>query len=76
MSSEGPRVKVAYGYKVNMGNYETYDVAFEITDSVKEGEKVDDTKNRLDAKVSEWLWKEVEAARETAEKARKTRKTS
>lgn len=64
-------VKVEYAYKVNMGNFETYEIRYSIEDMKRDGETARDAHARVEALVSELLWAEVEEARKLAKKGGK-----
>jgi hypothetical protein len=68
------RVKVELAYKVNMGEYESYEVRKSIEDDVRTGEKVREAHDRVEALVSDLIWPEVEEARKqsTHHKGKKT----
>lgn len=74
MSSESAstgRVKVELAYKVNMGNFETYEVRYSSEEDVKSGETNREVHERVEAEVSDWLWPEVEEAKKQAKKGGK-----
>lgn len=57
------RVKVELAYKVNMGDFESYEVRKSIEDDARSGESAKDAHDRVEALVSELMWDEVAEAR-------------
>jgi hypothetical protein len=57
------RAKVELAYKVNMGDFETYEVRYSIEDDAKPGESAKAAHERVESLVSDLLWAEVEQAR-------------
>ena len=61
MNNEDTRVRVALGYTLNLGNFQSLRIDLEITDSKREGENTDQAfsriydyvENKLSEKVSE-----------------------
>lgn len=53
---------VTYGlqYTRNLGNFENARVYYEITDTVRDGESVDDAQARITNKVDSWVQARVE----------------
>lgn len=74
------RIGVELAYKVNMGDYETYDIKYSIEDDAKEGETAKQAHARVEQLVSDLLWAEVEQARKLStsdgNKARKARQAN
>lgn len=60
-----PRVRVRMAYKINMGNYETLDLDYEIEDNVREGEKVKDAHDRVKGLVNALLADDVEGQKKS-----------
>lgn len=53
-------VRASVFYTRNLGNFENVKVGYEIeTDEFLEGEKADDVKARLQAKVSKWVQEDI-----------------
>lgn len=53
-------------YKRSLPNYEHVQVFFSLTDDVREGEHVDDAKNRVVAKVDQWVYDKIREVDEEA----------
>lgn len=70
------RVGAELAYKVNMGDYETYEVRYSIHDDAKEGENALQAHQRVEGLVSDLLWDEVEEARKlsTADKYKRLKR--
>lgn len=60
------RVKVELAYKVNMTNFESYEIRYGVEDDVRENETAREAHERCENFVSERLWPEVEEARKQA----------
>lgn len=66
------RVKVELAYKVNMGDFETYEIRYAIEDDAREGESAKQAHERVEDLVSTLLWKERdEAMKQSTAKAGK-----
>jgi hypothetical protein len=67
------RVKVELAYKVNMGDYESYEVRKSVEDDARGNETARETHDRIEALVSDLVWPEVEEARKqsTADRHKK-----
>ena len=66
------RVKVELAYKVNMGDFETYEVRYAIEDDAKQTENAKEAHERVEALVSALLWEEVgEARKQSTSKGKK-----
>jgi hypothetical protein len=54
---------VTYGmqYTRNLGNFENARIYFEVTRSVRDGETIDEAKEKVVSKVDGWVQKSVEA---------------
>lgn len=61
-----PQVKIELEYLMNLGNFENAKVVVSIKDYVRPGEHIDDTFDRVYAKVDEQLSKRALALREAA----------
>jgi hypothetical protein len=56
-------VRVSGYYTRNLGNFENAKIGYEIeSDDIREGENIDDFKNRLQSKINKWVQEGVEAA--------------
>lgn len=54
-------VRVSGFYTRNLGNFENAKIGFEIeSDEIREGESIDEFKNRLEAKINKWVQEGVE----------------
>lgn len=62
-ATEPTRVSVSLGYKVNMGNYESLDLHFSVSDSARAGETVGQAYDRVYAFVEKKLGEKVAEAR-------------
>lgn len=58
------RVSVSLGYKMNIGNYESLDFHFSVSDSARPGETAGQAFERVYAFVEQKLLDKVNAARE------------
>lgn len=53
-------VKVSLFYTRNLGNFENAKVGYEITsDEIRHGETIDSFRDRLKAKVSQWVEEDI-----------------
>jgi hypothetical protein len=62
-ATEPTRVSVSLGYKVNMGNYESLDLHFSVSDSARAGETAATAFDRVYAFVEKKLGEKVAEAR-------------
>ncbi len=49
-----PRISVSFGRKINLGNFESMDVHFSISEDVNEGETKEEVARRNYAQVKAW----------------------
>lgn len=61
--SNPTRVSVGLGYKVNMGNYESLDLHFSVSDDSRPGERVQEAIDRVYAVVEKNLLTKINEAR-------------
>ena len=57
------RVSVGLGYKLNMGNYESLDLHFSVSDDARKGESAGEAFDRVYAFVEKRLFAKIEEAR-------------
>jgi methyl coenzyme M reductase subunit D len=57
------RIDIRLGYKVNMGNYESLDISFSVSDDAKPGENAQQAFDRVYGFVEANLSKKVAEAR-------------
>lgn len=57
------RIKVELAYKVNMGDYESYEIRYGIEDDARDGETIVEAHKRVEGVVSDLLWAELAEAR-------------
>lgn len=62
-ATDPTRVSVSLGYKVNMGNYESLDLHFSVSDSARAGETAGQAFDRVYAFVERQLQAKVTEAR-------------
>jgi hypothetical protein len=62
MNNEDTRVRVALGYTLNLGNFQSLRIDLEITDSKREGENTDQAFTRIYEYVETKLSEKVQEA--------------
>jgi hypothetical protein len=62
MENENTKVKVALGYTLNLGNFQSLRIDVEITDSKREGENTNDAFERVYKFVEDKLAEKVKEA--------------